>query len=52
MKIESAKELEVYQIAYALAMQVFEVSKSFPVDERWGVCDKSLLEGRNFPLRR
>ena len=50
MKIESAKELEVYQIAYALAMQVFEVSKSFPVDERWALTGQIRRSSRSVCL--
>ena len=35
MKIESAKDLRVYQKAYALAMELFELSKEFPNEERY-----------------
>ena len=35
MRINSAKELEVYRKAYRLAMEIFELSKGFPVDERF-----------------
>ena len=37
MAVQSAKELSVYQKAYALAMQVFEISKRFPPEERWAL---------------
>ena len=37
MAVQSAKELMVYKKAYALAMQVFEVSKRFPVEERFAL---------------
>ena len=37
MIIQNAKELEVYQVAYALAMRVFELSKRFPPEERWAL---------------
>jgi len=33
MKLNSAKELEVYKKAYKLAMEVFELSKRFPPEE-------------------
>jgi four helix bundle protein len=33
MQIETAKELKVYQLAYELAMEIFETSKSFPPEE-------------------
>jgi four helix bundle protein len=37
MQIRSAKELRVYQEAFALAMEIFEASKRFPTDERWAL---------------
>ncbi len=35
MGVTSAKELMVYRTAYELAMEIFEVSKRFPVEERY-----------------
>jgi len=37
MIIQNAKELEVYQLAYQLAMRIFEISKRFPSEERWAL---------------
>jgi len=37
MQIRSAKELIVYQKAYQLAMAIFEISKSFPSEERYAL---------------
>ena len=37
MTINSAKELEVYQASYELAMEIFELSKSFPSDEKYAL---------------
>src|SRR5438270_13757873 len=37
MAVKSAKELEVYRKAYALAMRVFELSKRFPPEERYAL---------------
>jgi four helix bundle protein len=37
MQIHTAKDLEVYQTAYALAMRIFEISKRFPPEERWAL---------------
>jgi four helix bundle protein len=34
MQINSAKELNVYKKAYSLAMKIFEISKTFPKEER------------------
>lgn len=41
MHVNSAKELQVYQRAYALAMEVFEVSKTFPAEERYALTSQS-----------
>lgn len=37
MQISSATDLEVYRIAYGLAMQIFKVSKRFPPEERYAL---------------
>jgi four helix bundle protein len=34
---KSAKDLQVYQKAYALAMEIFEISKSWPSEERFAL---------------
>jgi four helix bundle protein len=37
MQIKSAKDLIVYERAYELAMRVFELTKRFPVEERFAL---------------
>jgi 23S rRNA-intervening sequence protein len=37
MRINSAKDLEVYKKAYALAMRIFKHSKRFPSEERYAL---------------
>jgi len=37
MAVQSIKEMQVYQKAYASAMTVFEISKRFPPEERWAL---------------
>jgi hypothetical protein len=37
MQIRSAKELRVYKRAYALAMEIFEISRRWPVEERYSL---------------
>ena len=37
---KTAKELKVYQQAYALAMEVFEVSKGWPKEEKYSLTDQ------------
>lgn len=34
------KDLEVYQLSYKLAMEIFEVSKTFPKEERYSLTDQ------------
>jgi len=41
MQIRSAKDLIVYQKAYALAMDIFKVSKRFPAEEKYSLIDQS-----------
>ena len=36
-EIRSAKDLVVYQKAYSLALKIFEVSKKFPSEEKYGL---------------
>jgi four helix bundle protein len=36
-RINSAKDLVVYQVAYALAMEIFELAKHFPHEERYAL---------------
>jgi four helix bundle protein len=50
MPVQSAKELEVYQTAYALAMLVFEVSKRFPPEERWALTGQIRRSSRSVCL--
>jgi four helix bundle protein len=47
MQIKSAKDLIVYQKAYALAMEIFEVSKSFPAEEKYSLIDQIRRSSRS-----
>ena len=47
MKIESAKDLLVYQKAYALAVELFELSKEFPKEERYALTDQIRRSSRS-----
>jgi four helix bundle protein len=40
VQIRSAKELKVYQMAYALAMEIFRLSKAWPADEKYSLTDQ------------
>ena len=50
MKIQSAKDLNVYQLAYELAMKVFELSKSFPKEEQYALTSQSRRASRSVCL--
>jgi four helix bundle protein len=47
MQIKSAKDLIVYQNAYALAMEVFDVSKGFPSEEKYSLTDQIRRSSRS-----
>jgi four helix bundle protein len=46
-KIESFKDLIVYQKAYKLAMEIFEVSKKFPKEEQYSLTDQIRRSSRS-----
>jgi four helix bundle protein len=46
-KVGSFKELIVYQKAYKLAMEIFEISKSFPKDEKHSLTDQMRRSSRS-----
>lgn len=50
MRINSAKDLEVYQKAYSLAMQIFEISKSFPKHEQYSLTSQIRRSSRSVCL--
>jgi four helix bundle protein len=47
MQIRSAKDLTVYKTAYQLAMEVFVISKGFPVEERYSLIDQIRRSSRS-----
>jgi len=47
MKINSAKELKVYQEAYVLAMEIFETSKQWPLEEKYSLTDQIRRSSRS-----
>ncbi len=38
--IQSHRDLEVYQTAFDAAMEIFELSKKFPIEERYSLTDQ------------
>jgi four helix bundle protein len=45
--IKTHRDLEVYQISFALAMRIFEKSKSFPIEERYSLTDQIRRSSRS-----
>jgi four helix bundle protein len=39
-KIKSARDLKVYTIAFAAAMETYQISKAFPPEERFSLTDQ------------
>src|SRR5205809_498791 len=50
MKINSAKELDVYKAAYDLAMRICELTKSFPAEERFALTSQIRRSSRSVCL--
>ena len=45
MQIRSAMDLKVYQLAYALAMEIFCLSKVWPSEEKYSLTDQTRQVG-------
>jgi four helix bundle protein len=43
------RDLKVYHLAYKLAMEIFEVTKAFPVEERYALSDQMRRSSRSVP---
>jgi four helix bundle protein len=46
-RIMSAKDLRVYQKAYGLAMEIFNISKRWPSEERFSLTDQIRRSSRS-----
>lgn len=47
MIIRSHRELDVYRIAFEASMNIFELSKSFPTEERYSLTDQIRRSSRS-----
>jgi four helix bundle protein len=47
MIINSAKELKVYKAAYELSMEIFEISKTWPPEEKYSLIDQIRRSSRS-----
>jgi four helix bundle protein len=50
MQIETAKDLKVYKLAYELAMEIFEATRSFPSEERYSLTTQIRRSSRSVCL--
>jgi four helix bundle protein len=46
-KIKSHKDLKVYQLAYQAALEIHEITKSFPLEERYSLTDQIRRSSRS-----
>ena len=47
MKIRDHRELDVYKLAFKCAMEIFEISKSFPKEEKYSLTDQIRRSSRS-----
>ena len=47
MKIESVRDLEVYKLAFTCAMEIFQVTKTFPSEEKYSLTDQVRRSSRS-----
>src|SRR5437762_13910380 len=45
--IQSHRELEVYKLAFDASMRIFELTKSFPIEERFSLTDQIRRSSRS-----
>lgn len=48
-KYRGFRDLTVYQLSYRLAMEIFEVTKKIPVDERYSLTSQIRRSSRSIP---
>ena len=46
-KIKSIRDLKVYNVAYGLAMEIFEITKKFPKEETYSLTDQIRRSSRS-----
>jgi four helix bundle protein len=49
MKYNGYKDLRVFQLAYKLAMDIFEITKTFPKEEKYSLVDQIRKSSRSIP---
>ncbi len=48
-KIRTHKDLRVFQLSFELAMEIFELTKSFTVEEKYSQADQIRRNSGSFP---
>lgn len=43
------RDLKVYQLAYQLALEIYEITKSFPKEEKYSLTDQIRRSSRSIP---
>lgn len=46
-RINSVRELKVYKLAFETAMEIFEISKTFPTEEKYSLIDQIRRSSRS-----
>jgi four helix bundle protein len=49
MNYRGYKDLKVYQLAYKLAMEIFNITKTFPGEEKFSLTDQIRRSSRSLP---
>ena len=47
MKIRSHRDLDTYKLAFKASMEIYELTKSFPVDEKYSLTDQIRRSSRS-----
>lgn len=50
MSIKNVRDLDVYRLAFELAMKVFELTKKFPKEETYSLTDQIRKSSRSVPI--
>ena len=50
MAVQNAKELKAYQLSYQLAMDIFELSKAFPSEEKFALISQIRRSSRSVAM--
>ena len=49
MKIKTHNDLEVYKLSFKSAVEIFEITKSFPMEEKYSLISQIRRSSRSVP---